>query len=158
LIFSLPDDQSEKVVRIWKISTGREAQKLEGSRSTPNAVAVMADGSRIVAGGEGGTITVWDAVSGKPLHRFRAGESHLDNLASLVFLGQTSLFATGSLDLAKVKIWDAKDGKLKKTLDGENREVTGLAASPDGKILAASDTDHFVTVWDVETGKRKQSI
>lgn len=133
-------------------------QKLEGSESRPSAVAVMADGSRIVSGGTGGTIIIWDADTGKPLHRFRNGKNELDHLLSIVFLGQTSLFATGSLDLGKIRIWDAKDGKLVKTLDDMDREVTGLAASPDGKLLAVGDTDHHVTIWDVDTGKRKRSI
>jgi len=50
-----------------------------------------------------------------------------------------------------VKIWDAQNGRLIKTLSGFKKEVQTVAFSPDGAFLAAGDWSGLITIWNVQT-------
>jgi WD40 repeat protein len=147
--------RGDKSLHVWSVSHGREARKLEGHRAPPQSAAMMADGSRIVSAGLDGEIIVWDAASGRVLHRMSVidfGSNASVLLWSIAFLGQTSLFATTNASYDKVIIWDAKDGSKKKTLDLDDRGLP-LSVSPPGKRLAVGHQGS-VSIWDVESGKR----
>ena len=59
----------------------------------------------------------------------------------------------------KVEIWSLSNlERPVKTLRGPTGNVWSLAASPDGRFLAAGDQDAVVTVWDLETGEVRYSL
>ena len=53
---------------------------------------------------------------------------------------------------AKVKLWDAENGKLLKTFEGLKEDPEAVAFSPDGKRFLTTDGKSAV-VFDVESGK-----
>jgi WD40 repeat protein/serine/threonine protein kinase len=60
--------------------------------------------------------------------------------------------AAGDVDGA-VRVWDAVEGKLEKTLPSHPATVTSLAFHPDNRRLAAGAQDGTIRVWDVTAGK-----
>jgi WD40 repeat protein len=51
-----------------------------------------------------------------------------------------------------VTIWDATNGKkLGEPLEGGAQEVSSLAFSADGAVLAGGNNDHTLTLWDVKS-------
>lgn len=58
-----------------------------------------------------------------------------------------------------VKIYDAKSGQLKATLDGDRNGFNAFSFNPDGKTAIAQDLDYSETrVFDLETGKLLKAI
>ena len=57
-----------------------------------------------------------------------------------------------------VKIWDADERKLLRTLEGHPAGVLGLAFSSDGTMLASLSRDGTVKTWQVHTGKQLLNI
>lgn len=49
-----------------------------------------------------------------------------------------------------VKLWDVASGKMTATLRGHTGVITGLAFTPDGKMLVSSSDDRTVRLWSIE--------
>ena len=59
------------------------------------------------------------------------------------------------------RIWDAKTGKLERTLQRTDEKETfihSIAFSPDGTLLAAGDGPDTISIWDTATGKHKHEL
>src|SRR5262249_34906512 len=50
----------------------------------------------------------------------------------------------------KVKLWEARNGKAVRTLEGHTGRINRLAFSPDSTLLASGSDDQKVRVWGVE--------
>jgi WD40 repeat protein len=56
-------------------------------------------------------------------------------------------------------LWDARTGKLKKTLGAHGDSVNWLAWSRDGKVLASGSLENgVVKIWDLPAGKLRKTI
>ncbi len=52
-----------------------------------------------------------------------------------------------------IRIWDAAEGKLLKTLTGHKERVNTLAWSPNGKLIASGSNDNTIHIWDTASGQ-----
>ena len=55
-----------------------------------------------------------------------------------------------------IRLWDTHTGKIKTTLEGHTQRVISVAFSPDGKMLACSELDGVIRLWNINTGKHRQ--
>ncbi len=57
-----------------------------------------------------------------------------------------------------VELWDARTGRLQRSLTGDPRSaIVGIDYSPDGALLAAVSRAGDMAVWEVATGRRRAS-
>jgi hypothetical protein len=54
-----------------------------------------------------------------------------------------------------IRLWDARTGHLKASVEGHRGNVPGLAFAPDGKRFASAGDDGTLVVWDVEAVQRR---
>jgi WD40 repeat protein/DNA-binding SARP family transcriptional activator len=103
------------------------------------SVAYSPDGSRLVTAGraDGGTATIWDAISGQQILVLRG---HLGTVVQAAFSQDGRLVATASRD-GTAKVWNSTTGANLLTLYGDNTGLGGVDFSPDGTHLAASADD-----------------
>ena len=75
---------------------------------------------------------------------------------SVAFSLDGTLLASGSYGDAPIRLWEVATGVEKTTL-GDPAVVGSIAFSPDGKLLASSDTffDSTIRLWEVATGVEK---
>ena len=50
-----------------------------------------------------------------------------------------------------MKLWEARSGKLLRTLEGHTEAVDLVAFSPDGRLLASKSRDQTIRLWSCET-------
>jgi WD40 repeat protein len=88
-------------------------------------------------------------------------EDHGGPVESVATSPDGAWFATAGFKT--VNLWDAKTGKLVRTLKGHLSPVHVVAFSPDSKLLASGSSvngndKNTIKLWDVETGALKQGL
>ncbi|MDB6116874.1 MAG: hypothetical protein JWO08_655 [Verrucomicrobiaceae bacterium] len=85
---------------------------------------------------------IWDAETGSRLFQL----PHQAPVYTAVFDPSGTRVATGSADMT-VKVWNAQDGTLTRTLAGHKGEIRLLAFSPSGKVLLTGSSDATAKLW-----------
>jgi WD40 repeat protein len=122
-----------------------------GEGDCPNVLALSPDGQRIATGDSRGVVRVWETDSGKMLHQIRA---HQDAVTDLDFSPGGQHVATAALN--EICVFDLATYEPLRTLRVES--VRTAAFSPDGRRLASGGFREEVFVWDVQTGRRYDTL
>ena len=114
----------------------------------------------LVTASNGGTLTVWDINSLKPVY---ALQGHSGWGRSLAFSGDGSLLADGTQGQDSVAhVWDMRTGQKVRDIDTKSLGLTSLALSTDGRLLATCGFSPGVTepvrVWDTTSGHLLASV
>ncbi len=157
-------------VLLWDVANGQIRQELDAGGMALNDMSLAADGSVLATVGEDGVVRVFEVASGQMIQSI--GPNANTRLAVAVSADGTLV---ASDDGPSIRIWDAHTGDPIRTLQsyceeeqlatreecdvadedwmGHEKEVTALAFSPDGEILASGSADTTIVFWEVETGK-----
>ena len=134
-------------------SSGLE-QVLAGHDGPVYAVAVSADGSRVVSGGYDGRVRVWDLANGH-----EQGElTGLGWSVRAVAVNGDGTRAVSSVRGGTVRVWDLAARREQATLTGHSGEVRALALSGDGTRAVSGGEDGTVRVWDPATGREQATL
>jgi WD40 repeat protein/serine/threonine protein kinase len=123
---------------------------LNANAGAMRAAAYSGDGALLAAGGEDGSIILWDTRTHQPTGITLAG--HSGRINSLAFSPDKHILASGSED-GTIRLWDADSGEaIGQALSGHSESVWSVAFSPDGARLASGSEDNTVRLWDTATG------
>ncbi len=150
---SLASVGADGKLTVWDTSGWQVRYQKDAHKGQARAVVYSPDGKYIGTGGEDGLGKVWDAASGEMLHEFGGANIDPAGLETITFSVDSTLLFTGGDDDKIVYAWDLASGQLAYKLNapGESNTINGLAASPDGKLLASSGSDRLIRVWNLET-------
>jgi WD40 repeat protein len=145
-------------VVVWDPKAGKRLRTLPASRGSD--ITFSPDGKTVAAflrGGwddqQGKALRLWDLATGAPLAGETAENGHLNEVDGIAFTPDGRTVATSSHDDHSVRLWEARTGRLLRTLavpDKLSRHA--LAFSPDGKYLFVG-TWPAVVRWEVATGR-----
>ena len=57
-----------------------------------------------------------------------------------------------------LKVWDARSGEARLTLQGHTDWVNGCAVSPDGAFIVSASWDNTLKVWDARSGEARLTL
>jgi WD40 repeat protein len=167
---------SANVIQFYEVETGKELQKIE----VPTGLAGLLfspDGRTLAARGGDGGLILWEAATGKEMHRIK-GQPQPDNRRFVVATSRGGGEAPGmaftpdgkALAVAmtefkeqksitsSLKIWDVASGKETGEIKGpEGVPMSAVAFAPDGKVLAFGAVNN-VHLCEPDTGKELRQI
>ncbi|MGD0341441.1 MAG: hypothetical protein ABSA76_07025, partial [Bacteroidales bacterium] len=147
----------DRTVKIWNADNGKLSLTLDGFNTFEivSTVTFSPDGKSIMTINEVGNISIWDSRSGR-----------------LIFKPDSSAWkrnTNAATDISKVKyspdgkylfiiqdtvlnIWDARKGKLTRTIHGQRGGITSFNFSPDGRTIICSSGYGSADILDVKSG------
>lgn len=128
-------------------------QVYEGAGVQLSAVAISPDGRLLATGGDNGTLVVFDAHSGKLIHRL---EGHTKYVNALLFHPQGKWLASAGDD-KRIIFWSLSTYK-KQTEWEAPEKVYALAITPDGNFIASGGPDKNITFWETTTGTLQRTL
>ena len=114
-----------------------------------SAYAFSPDGKRVLTGGSGATMRLWDLETGRSLQVFQGHTRGVNTVAWSIDQRQV---LSGSSDRT-VRLWDVETGRCLRVLRRHRSMVWRVAWSPDQRHVLSGSSDRTVRLWDVETGR-----
>lgn len=147
-----PDDGR---AQLWDVDSGTQLRMLEGQGVlSVECVASSDDGRWLLAGGDDGAAWLWDAATGREVHRFDHKSGYVYAVA-ISADGRTVV--TGGSDCT-ARVWDAASGRELRRLEGHGSGIVSVALSPDGKSVLTGSMDSSARLWEVATGKEVRRL
>ena len=154
-------------VMVWDARSGDLLHTLEGHTDIVSSVSFSPEADMLASGSLDKTVKIWDVHSGELLQTL---EGNTESLISVAFAANGKILASISV-FGTVKIWDAHSGELLRTLEGDYDAgeynfwlfMAGLlsnplAPSPDGNILASSNSGKVIKIWDAHNGELLRTL
>jgi WD40 repeat protein len=132
----------DRMVKLWDIAGGKLKATLEGHTSEVTAVAFNRDRTLLASGSRDKTVKIWDVATGKEQMTINDSAT----VRAVGFAGNRIAFGG---DGKVVKLWDFSSGKEIASLPGHKEEVSCIAVSPDGRLLASGSTDWTIKLWEI---------
>lgn len=140
----------------------RESTLLRGHTDIVLCLCVLPNRDTIVTSSKDSNIRLWDTVSGQVLTIL---SGHVEAVTALCCCPSSNILYSGSTDLT-LKAWDLR--KFFKAFDkgstdttcrtlytvkAHEKDINGLAISPNGIMLASASQDKNVKMWSASDGK-----
>jgi WD40 repeat protein len=135
--------QGDATIRIWDLTTGKEAHSWKGPEGGTFFLTFAPDGRSLAGGGKDGMVYLWDPATGKELAQLKGHEKEVQCAA---FTPDSKRLASGGVDNT-VRIWDLGAAKELSQFTEPNA-INALAYSPDGRLLAVAGWFKEVRLYD----------
>ena len=153
-------------IRLWDVASGRMIRQLAGHEQAVVAVAFSPDGTMLASGGDDSTVRLWRVADGAQLKVLTEGTEHVYALA---FGAEGRWLASGGRARSgfwtfwhqltgqspkgpAIRLWSMPEGRLQATIEATD-DVTALAFSPDGGLLATASSDGSNAFWRLATSR-----
>lgn len=138
-------------VAVWDVVAGARQRDLPAATRDAAGLAFDPDGRRLMVGAyEPG---VWDLATGERIAALEGGFYPYAPTFS-----PDGLLLAGGSRTGEIWIWDARTGKLLRTLTGHTGGIAGLGFRADGRLLASGGDDGILRLWDVATGEELAQV
>jgi WD40 repeat protein len=137
-------------IRRYDTASWQPLAGADGPESPLRCVAVSPDGGRVATGRADGTVSLWDAATGKELCP-DGGRGHQGEVNGVAFSPDGKTVASAGID-GTVRLWDADGLKGLRQLKAHGPGVAAVAFSPGGAVLVSGGLDGVVRPWSATTG------
>lgn len=174
---NLAQEPASRTVTFWDAKTYRSAGTIVGG-GIVQRVNFSPDGKSLAvvsfmdtgSDDDKTVVELWDVQSKRraaiqPAKERSIGGSALFVMSQLSFSPDGGRLAT--ISKQAVEVWDVKTGELVQTLQGQQKDVTGVWFSPDGRFLVSTSEQQTsadaelageLVIWDARTGEKVKTL
>lgn len=155
-------DETDAVVRVWNVATGKEHHKLIGHTLAVTAVTFTSDSKQILTGSRDKTIRTWDALTGRELSRVTISRDTRENYSQyddVNYISQSPdkkriFYCSFSSTAREIS---ARTSEVLLKLDRPGKEIHDCAVSPDWS-LAAIGAGFEVQTVNMRNGQTRATL
>jgi WD40 repeat protein len=146
------------MIKVWNLHGGKSPKRHQGHRGSVNAVAVMPDGRRALSAARDTNpgIKEWSL---KTLDEQATYYHEMSDVKSLAPTPHGWIVA--GADDGTLVAWNFEDEwweEYPRTFQGHKASISGLAVTPDGRLLISASKDKTLRVWNAETGRELRNL
>lgn len=157
---------NEQGLSYWDVNTSKKVREVEVYSDTQHRPAVISQNRQHVAISDTLFRTlILGATSAEQLCEIKTR----DVVMAKALSANGKLLALGTGDWqgsdvvldggqVAVRLFDVATGNEFRTIEGNEKPISSLCFSPDGKQLVVASFDQTVSVWDLQTGKERSSL
>jgi len=151
---------------LWDLTSGEELRRFSGHDAPVIRVLFSRNGSRLISSDLKGGIKEWDVNSGAVIASFKVRNS----CRRLAFSADSQTVALGidageEASNSRIEVRRAESGKLLHTIKTDWGEVTAMAVTANGSVVASGtqgsdddEPDFLVREWDLSTGVKMREF
>jgi eukaryotic-like serine/threonine-protein kinase len=142
---------SDRVLRLWDVSSGRELLRFGETVYPVNCVAAAGG---LVLAGQGASVRLYKLVDGREEGRFTG---HTGAIRGIGISANGTRAVTGGDDRV-ARLWDIEGSRELVRFLGHRGRINGAAISQDGKLALTGSDDGTLRLWDAASGKELRSF
>jgi WD40 repeat protein len=150
---SLASSNSDGVMRLRDVATGRVVRSLEGRLDNREAAAFHPDGRILASAGPGPLIRLWDTTTGKEQSRLST-ERKPERIGAVAFSPDGKLLVCTE-EMKTIHLWDWTRRREVRRLAGSEATIYCVAFAPDGRALASAGEPGLIRFWGVKDGEER---
>ncbi len=154
LLASVQEEKGSHVIHVWDVRSGIKLCQLPWHYASIYTVAFSPDNRTLAYGGSSDEIYLFDATTGKELHRLKSGNTP----ACVAFSPDGKTLAATCMD-SVLRLWNVETGEVRLECHKDKRRsfTYTVSFSPDGRRIAQAKHDAII-LWDAATGKELQTL
>jgi WD40 repeat protein len=159
---------ADKTVRLWQAGTGKQRLLLKQQRDSlwPWCSACFSpDGKTLITASDKDTISFWEVATGREVRKLPWAHALVQSFTCTPNGKLTAVEVKVPKYECELHIWDLLADKELHTFSNPGKPgsysistSTGIAFSPDGKIMASTNFTTSIHLWDLTTGKELPSL
>jgi eukaryotic-like serine/threonine-protein kinase len=141
-------------LKLWDVVSGACIATWNGHQRPIWSLVFSRDGRTLASGSSDGLVKLWETSNHAERAVLNFGTGEWVRGLAITPDGKT----LASSHQRVVRLWDVARRQPVADLKGHTEEITAMAISPDGTILATASRDQSVILWDLRSRRRLQSI
>jgi WD40 repeat protein len=153
----LASSSIDGTVTIWRVNDGSLVHTQTVSRYGVESLSFSPDGQLLVTAASDTGIKLWRISDGSLVNTFAENNGYF--LRVIVSPDGQSLISSSDINgIEKVNFWRITGGKPIYTLDGFMHPVSGVAFSPDSRLLVSESIDGSMNLWNTDNGSLARTL